>query len=94
MTCPMKIFHDQTPPKYGSRRGLNSQPLDQRSESLKNYALGPAIVGCFDVYVLVNSYDHVNDVEAVSSLHCNHTFFLGKLDLNWSTSTSCKYFPL
>ena len=60
----------------------------------KNYALGPAIVGCFDVYVLVNSYDHVNDVEAVSSLHCNHTFFLGKLDLNWSTSTSCKYFPL
>ena len=76
MTWPMKIFHDQyfmikhhqsmDPDK------LNSQPPDQRS------ALGPAMVGCFDVYVPVNSYDHVNDVEAVSSLHCNNTFFPGQ----------------
>ena len=36
------------------------------------------MVGCFDVYIPVNSYDHVNDVEAVSSLHCNNTFFPGQ----------------
>ena len=36
----VKIFHDQSSPKYGTGHGLNSHPLDLQSDLLKDCATG------------------------------------------------------
>ena len=36
----VKIFHDQSPRKYGTGHGLNLQPLDLQSDLLKDCATG------------------------------------------------------
>ena len=82
MTWPMKIFHDQYfmikhQQSMDPDEDWTRNPVDQRSESLQ-ITLWVQQCWLFDVYVPVNSYDLVNDIEAVSSLHCNHTFFPGQ----------------